>query len=715
MTLQLCNLVSKNLSCPRLVLTVALAFLGCVAASGQERSVTERSDSLPPATKTSKPPLRKGAGNYNLQLVKSNLTVSAMGERDPVKFIQTLPGISSGLEGGSAYFVRGGNLGGNVLTLDGVRIYGTSHLFGITSVYSPDLVGSLDFSVGGFSSGEDNLTASHIRIRSTEEFSSKSGRSASVSNFIIGGSAGQRVIGDRLSVFAAARIAPVKAEWNLLKGYAAEKSEYAACISDVSAAVYDLYAKVLFKESSRSKYALSFFNSHDAYWYRYKDSEDNALWGNLVVNLEHDWNSLEGNNLLGVSYNRFATSQGQKMFSYLTTNAMAIRSSIEEVEARFHRHRKRSGVRTLSWDAKARYTVYNPGSSVSIAGEGVVFPTYSPMGNNYRKTASGMLGVQEEWNSPGKYEARVAARASLSAFMPGKPSKAEVVASPEAGVMLRRYLPGNFCIEATADYLVQYNHTLEGVPMGWSLDMTVPSCKGLPPEKTGQVYTGLMYSWGCYSLSAGAYAKRMWNLVYYSDATSLFSSAMAGWEDNIDVGDGWSKGMEILAERTGKVLSGRIAYTLSKTDRRFGSVNHGVVFPSKFDRRHILNVSTEIKFLDNLRTEAGITGFFTYQSGTLETVPVGREIAFDIFGDRIVESNVFTTINNYRMPAYIRLDAGLYARFSKDRHPQYLGIGVYNVLNRHNPCLINYDTEKGEWRKISLIPLMPSLGYRLEF
>ena len=190
---------------------------------------------------------------------------------------------------------------------------------------------------------------------------------------------------------------------------------------------------------------------------------------------------------------------------------------------------------------------------------------------------------------------------------------------------------------------------------------------------------------------------------------------MAGWEDNIDVGDGWSKGMEILAERTGKVLSGRIAYTLSKTDRRFGSVNHGVVFPSKFDRRHILNVSTEIKFLDNLRTEAGITGFFTYQSGTLETVPVGREIAFDIFGDRIVESNVFTTINNYRMPAYIRLDAGLYARFSKDRHPQYLGIGVYNVLNRHNPCLINYDTEKGEWRKISLIPLMPSLGYRLEF
>ena len=36
-------------------------------------------------------------------------TASPMGEADPIKFIQTLPGVATGMEGSSAYYVRGGN------------------------------------------------------------------------------------------------------------------------------------------------------------------------------------------------------------------------------------------------------------------------------------------------------------------------------------------------------------------------------------------------------------------------------------------------------------------------------------------------------------------------------------------------------------------------------------------------------------------------------
>ena len=67
-------------------------------------------------------------------------TASPLGEADPVKFIQTLPGVSIGMEGSSAYYVRGGNEGNNMTTLDGVPIYGTGHLLGLTTSYPSEIV-----------------------------------------------------------------------------------------------------------------------------------------------------------------------------------------------------------------------------------------------------------------------------------------------------------------------------------------------------------------------------------------------------------------------------------------------------------------------------------------------------------------------------------------------------------------------------------------------
>lgn len=73
-----------------------------------------------------------------------------------------------------------------------------------------------------------------------------------------------------------------------------------------------------------------------------------------------------------------------------------------------------------------------------------------------------------------------------------------------------------------------------------------------------------------------------------------------------------------------------------------------------------------------------------------------------------------TSVNNYEMPAYIRLDLGCSFEF-KTLHPQELTLGVYNVLNRHNPFTITYDSRSREWRQISLIPIMPSFSYRISF
>ena len=100
-----------------------------VMVSGQEY---HRNDTLPAAIKLDTRG-RKNVVNERIVSAKDfSMMVTPTGEADFVKYVQTLPGIASGSDGSSSYYARGGNMGGNVQTLDGVTVYGYSHLIGLT-------------------------------------------------------------------------------------------------------------------------------------------------------------------------------------------------------------------------------------------------------------------------------------------------------------------------------------------------------------------------------------------------------------------------------------------------------------------------------------------------------------------------------------------------------------------------------------------------------
>ena len=63
-----------------------------------------------------------------------------LGETDVLKTLQLLPGVQSGGEGQTGLYVRGGSPDQNLVLLDGVPVYNTSHLLGIFSVFNADAV-----------------------------------------------------------------------------------------------------------------------------------------------------------------------------------------------------------------------------------------------------------------------------------------------------------------------------------------------------------------------------------------------------------------------------------------------------------------------------------------------------------------------------------------------------------------------------------------------
>ncbi|MCF0172276.1 MAG: TonB-dependent receptor plug domain-containing protein, partial [Bacteroidales bacterium] len=69
---------------------------------------------------------------------------------DVIKTLQMLPGVASGTELLSGFYVRGGTGSDNLFLLDGVPLYQVSHLGGLFSSFNADIVGSTDFYKSGF-------------------------------------------------------------------------------------------------------------------------------------------------------------------------------------------------------------------------------------------------------------------------------------------------------------------------------------------------------------------------------------------------------------------------------------------------------------------------------------------------------------------------------------------------------------------------------------
>ena len=677
---------------------------------GQEAK--ERYDTIPAARKIADREIPLKAGSRHIKSVDFHTMVSATGTPDVVKYIQTTPGISTGAEGSSAYYARGGNLGNNLISIDGVPIYGSGHLLGFTSVYPGDLVSDAVFRIGGFSSDESNMTASHVGITTKDGLYDNDSLAFSASPFLMSGMYMYPIVKEKFSVIGSVRVSPVGPEFNLLK----KLSSAADSIGRTQAIVYDAFVKGVWRIDNRNTMSMSLFRSLDTYKVGYgSNSDDHLRWDNLILNVRlHSFAFREWEFDNALSFNMFSNRQGMAKVLGESHNDLMIVNNLKEFMVKSSA-RIKVGQSQFQTGVILRNASFNPGSSSYFSGGRNSLMMYrSDLVKDIHTSMTATYHAQWELDIEDRFEFRAAGRLNYNHSV-RRNDRSDINSSfdPEADLFARLYFTGQMGIEATADWTTQYYHTLEGVPLGWSVDMMVPFGKFCPPERATQYYAGAFVSLaGHHYLSGGVYWKEMDNLVYYRDAVMLFSSATAGWKDGIDIGTGTSRGVEFLYEMSYENVKSKIAYTWSKTDRNFPGVNRGQTFHAKFDRNHILNTTTEWTVLKDCCKEVGLSTLLTFQSGHWETISPGTYEGALLLGP-VVEINYFDTINNYKMPDYFRWDAGAFFRFGR-HHRQELTLGIYNITNRHNPFVVVYDDTDKEWKQISLFPIMPSISYSIE-
>lgn len=642
-------------------------------------------------------PIFRKPNRYLYTPERAAAIVSVIGEPDVLRQITTLPGVSSGVEGSLGLFVRGGNAGNSRVEYDGVPIYGTSHLLGLFSSFSPDMISVTDFRTGGIEASSGDITSSLMRIKSKSGKLESPSWNLSLSPYmtsIYHETPGKK---GKTDYRVAGRFSPLPLIAGIITG---SDEEYAK----INGLMHDWAATVERRLNDKNAIKLTGLFSQDR------------------LNVKYDASGALMQNISGMAKLDFRSSLSSRtefeVFGYCTFSNVFQNQD-------YYRNNTTSSSYSMScnWIETGMKSLVNHKVSCHLDVEGGMEV------KTFMKALSGAVFADINFRNS-KCDVMAGYRQILYHY------EGWTTTGFDAHLRADRTLTKNLGIEVAADRMSQYMHVLEGLPTGWTMNIMSPAGKDFKPEISGQIYAGLFWHKDArlkllgetaFHLNAGGYAREMNGMISYKSSINMFRITEDTWEDEIESGSGRSIGLEVSGSMSSERLSMNIAYTLSRTDREYPSINEGDRFPFKFDRPHILNLQSDLTTRKRARGEQHLGIVLSCYSGNLMTVQKSQYLGVkppywdtglsgmytDKFQDNIYYRMEMSAVNGHRMKAYFRLDVAYTFKFLLERSTHDLTVSVFNVTNRHNPYLIYNDY--GTWKQVSIMPVMPSVRWSVRF
>jgi len=652
-----------------------------------------------------------------------------MGEADVMKTLQLMPGVQSGSEGSSGLYVRGGGPDQNLILLDGVPVYNADHLFGFFSVFNPDAISNVTLIKGGFPAPYGGRLSSVVDIRLKEgnlrKFSGEASIGTIASKFVFEGP----IIKDRTSFIVSARrtyidvlAAPIIGAINRAAGGASKlRAGYY---------FYDGNIKINHKFSDKDRIFLSAYMGRDKAYVRnendyiYLDTintsyDDNGLyWGNITTAMR--WNHVFNNKLFANATAVFSDYKFDTYIHYREERGNQIMGNYE--------YDYFSGI--TDWGGKLDFNYYPTPKHEIRFGANYLYHTFKPGVSTFKQSADTSASINLTFGNRPIYANEYYAyiddnisitgrlKADLGVHYSGFFLKNQWYNSWQPRVSLRYLITENFSVKAAFTQMDQYIHLLTNSTIGLPTDLWLPSTDSIEPQKSYQGAIGFAYNYmDTWDFTIEGFYKTMDNLIEYKEGASFFDIG-ENWESKLEIGRGWSYGLEILARKNIGKFTGWIGYTLAWSWRQFDNLNFGEPFPYKYDRRHDVSVVVMYKLNENI--DFGAT--WVYGTGNAITLAVARYedlnsalSSYYYYGGEVEHYN---GRNSYRSPAYHRLD--LSANFHKKNKigERTWSVGLYNAYSRQNPFYLyfGYNTfGQRVLKQVSLFPVIPSVRYSLKF
>ncbi len=281
-------------------------------------------------------------------------------------------------------------------------------------------------------------------------------------------------------------------------------------------------------------------------------------------------------------------------------------------------------------------------------------------------------------------------------------------------ITLSYFINKQTSIKASHAYTAQNIHLASMASIPLPTDVWMPATERLPHEKGHQATIGIFkdLAQSKYEFGIEFYGKSIENQLLLNP--NINGDESLHFEDNFFIGKGLGYGAEFLFKKNRGKTRATLSYTLGQMKQQFPNMNSGEWFNAKYDRRHDVNIVLTHK--PNKRFDYGLV--FMYATGNTATLPTGR---YFMMGNI---ANDYSSINNYRMPAYHRLDLSMnYYIESNIFHESVLNFSIINIYNRSNPYFIYFETQKGDQnydmsinaKQSSFFPIVPSISWRYKF
>ena len=623
------------------------------------------------------------------------------GEKDVLKIIQLLPGVQSGSEGTTGFYVRGGSVDQNLVQLDEATVYNPSHLFGLFSTFNTRAINSVTLVKGGFGAQYGGRLSSILALTMKEGNNQTFHTEGGIGLISAQGTVEGPIFKGKGSFIISARRSHADL---LLRPFLPDTNR-------TSYYFYDFNAKANYQISPKDKVFLSVFNGRDKAQYTDASSLNYGLgFGNTTGTLR--WNHLFSNKFFAntsLIYNDYSLGLPTTQSGYLAQ----IHSGINDINFKSDFSYFVSPKQTIKAGFNYVYHTFTPISTSSRIPRTGQVATIRPDSAAHRYAHEGAIYISDEWNINQILSFNVGARLPIFYGNGGQYVRFEPRTTLKVGINPTASL------KASYTEMNQFLHLVPNSSASLPTDVWVPSSKVITPQLSRQVSLGFFknYKENEYETSLEAYYKTMHNQVLFKEGTKL--TEQSNFDQSLTFGNGESYGLELFIHKNTGRLTGWISYTLSKTTQKFAELNRGIAFPAAYDKRHNLSVVGDYK----LSKHWSVAADWVFTTGGAFTLPVGR---FNVLGDVSLFDGVYldyTSRNNYRYKNYHRLDVNFIYKKTKTwwKRPTEIEwtLGAYNVYSRLNPYFIyltiDQITGKPTAKQVALLPIVPNVSWNFKF
>ncbi|MNJ92194.1 TonB-dependent Receptor Plug Domain protein [compost metagenome] len=667
-----------------------------VVVSGVQRNKNVRSPQM-------------GSFKFSMEEIK-NVPV-LFGEKDLLKTIQLLPGVQSGGEGSTNFFVRGGGGDQNLILLDEAIVYNAAHLLGFFSTFNSDAVKDVQLYKGGIPSQYGGRISSVLDITMVDgnqkEFSAEGGVGLIASRLKVSAP----LPDDRGSFMLSGRRTYADLFLKLSNDQDVKQSKLY---------FYDLNAKLNYKIDERNKVFLSGYFGKDELGFSDKFGFN---WGNTTATVR--WNHIFNDRLfsntsliysdfnynVGVSGNSGDFDIASKIgnwnlkqdFSFYPSNGSTIRFGVNALN---------QTIRPASLDANEDANVNSIRIEKRKGWDVSAYFSHEWKANDRLSLLYGFRLSDFMVMGPGTFYRFDDDRDVTGEQYFGKGTVAKHYINLEPRLSASLLLNSLSSIKLSYNRMAQNLHQLTNSTSALPTDQYVLSSLNIKPQLADQIAFGYFrnFNGSAYEFSVESYYKAMANQIDFRTGADLQANELL--EGELLFGKGRAYGLELLLRKNTGKLSGWIGYTLSKSERKFNGINQGDWFNARQDRTHDLSLITMYK----LSNKWSLGANFIFNSGNAVTYPAGK---YDLNNTTLF---YYTERNSHRSPNYHRLDlsATYEPQKTNKRFTSSWTFGLYNAYNRRNAYIVDFrENEKNpniaEAYQIALFGIIPSVTWNFKF